>query len=317
MALSDDDRLRASREPPARPLPGLRTRDWRRSTRRRCGRRMIAPPAASISPTRRRRVSAWLPDARRQIWRNSADAGRTRAPPSSTLSSPAGEGGVDEALDVRSRPRPACAGPRDRSRDRRRDERGHQPKAACRKKMPAAPRRPCMLCSRPMRPCAGGAASASRRSPRSGRLHHDRRDDRPRPLPGHQPGSGACPDIQRSNRPYATPISSRSVFPESMRSPKPNSIEPPRYGTRMPGGVGGVASRGVPLSRSYRLCRRVDCSLHVGQVPISGPAAEITQQSPIRSTPTIRTPGPGAQSRFFRMPALIREAPDQTKQHGK
>ena len=35
-----------------------------------------------------------------------------------------------------------------------------------------------------------------------------------------------------------------------MRPPKPNSVEPPWYGTRMPGGVGGVASRGVPLSRS-------------------------------------------------------------------
>ena len=39
-------------------------------------------------------------------------------------------------------------------------------------------------------------------------------------------------------------------FPKSMRPPKPNSVEPPWYGTRMPGGVGGVASRGVPLSRS-------------------------------------------------------------------
>lgn len=52
---------------------------------------------------------------------------------------PAGEarsaasGGVDGAPDVRSRPRPACAGPRHRSPDRRRDRRGRQPKAACRK----------------------------------------------------------------------------------------------------------------------------------------------------------------------------------------
>src|SRR5271166_4240340 len=35
-----------------------------------------------------------------------------------------------------------------------------------------------------------------------------------------------------------------------MRPPKPNSVEPPLVRTRMPGGVGGVASRGVPLSRS-------------------------------------------------------------------
>jgi hypothetical protein len=32
-------------------------------------------------------------------------------------------------------------------------------------------------------------------------------------------------------------ISSRSDFPKSMRPPKPNSVEPPWYGTRMPGGV--------------------------------------------------------------------------------
>ena len=62
--------------------------------------------------------------------------------------------------------------------------------------------------------------------------------------------TGACPDIRRSNKPYATTISSRSVFPESLRLPQPNSVEPPLVRTRMPGGVGGVASRGVPLSRS-------------------------------------------------------------------
>src|SRR6202034_514899 len=74
----------------------------------------------------------------------------------------------------------------------------------------------------------------------------------------HQPGSGACPDTGRSNKPYATTISSRSDFPKSMRPPKPNSVEPPWYGTRMPGGVGGVASRGVPLSRSTRVMLRPD-----------------------------------------------------------
>jgi hypothetical protein len=45
-------------------------------------------------------------------------------------------------------------------------------------------------------------------------------------------------------------ISSRSVFPDTIRPPKPNSVEPPWHGTRMPGGVGEVAPRGVPLSRS-------------------------------------------------------------------
>ena len=33
--------------------------------------------------------------------------------------------------------------------------------------------------------------------------------------------------VIRSNKPYATTISIRSVFPKSMRPPKPNSIEPP------------------------------------------------------------------------------------------
>ena len=48
-----------------------------------------------------------------------------------------------------------------------------------------------------------------------------------------------------------------------MRPPKPNSVEPPWYGTRMPGGVGGVASRGVPHPDQSRLwvgiwlCRRL------------------------------------------------------------
>jgi hypothetical protein len=42
-----------------------------------------------------------------------------------------------------------------------------------------------------------------------------------------------------------------SVSPDSISLPKPNPIEPPWYVTRMPGGVGGVAPRGVPLSRSW------------------------------------------------------------------
>jgi RNA-directed DNA polymerase len=39
--------------------------------------------------------------------------------------------------------------------------------------------------------------------------------------------------------------------PNLCARPRANSVEPPWYGTRMPGGVGGVASRGVPLSRSH------------------------------------------------------------------
>jgi hypothetical protein len=41
----------------------------------------------------------------------------------------------------------------------------------------------------------------------------------------------------------------RSQHPKA-RLYKPNPVEPPWYVTRMPGGVGGVAPRGVPLSRS-------------------------------------------------------------------
>ncbi len=49
-----------------------------------------------------------------------------------------------------------------------------------------------------------------------------------------QPASRACPDIRRYNKPYATTISSRSVFPESMRPPKPNKVETPWYGPVCP-----------------------------------------------------------------------------------
>lgn len=41
------------------------------------------------------------------------------------------------------------------------------------------------------------------------------------------------------------------VSPGSMSLPKPKPVEPPWYVTRMPGGVGGAAPRGVPLSRLF------------------------------------------------------------------
>src|SRR5215470_16819773 len=47
-----------------------------------------------------------------------------------------------------------------------------------------------------------------------------------------------------------TATSTRSASPDSMSLSKLNPVEPPWYVTRMPGGVGGVALRGVPLSRS-------------------------------------------------------------------
>src|SRR5438874_872808 len=49
-----------------------------------------------------------------------------------------------------------------------------------------------------------------------------------------RPGSGACQDIRRSNRPCATRISTASVFPYSMLLLKPNPIEPPWYGPVCP-----------------------------------------------------------------------------------
>src|SRR5271165_2623969 len=68
--------------------------------------------------------------------------------------------------------------------------------------------------------------------------------------PVRRQGSGVCQDTPRSNKPCATTISTRSVSPDCMSLLKLNPIEPPWYVTRMPGGVGGVAPRGVPLSRS-------------------------------------------------------------------
>ena len=44
--------------------------------------------------------------------------------------------------------------------------------------------------------------------------------------------------------------------PDFMSLSQLNPVEPPWYATRMSGGVGGVAPRGVPLSRSMRLSGR-------------------------------------------------------------
>jgi hypothetical protein len=40
-----------------------------------------------------------------------------------------------------------------------------------------------------------------------------------------------------------------------------NPIEPPWYATRMPGGVGGAAPRGAPLSRSIRFITCWFCAI--------------------------------------------------------
>ena len=61
-------------------------------------------------------------------------------------------------------------------------------------------------------------------------------------------GSGACPATPSSSKPCATAISIRSVFRDSVCLPMLNSIEPPWYVTRMPGGVTGKAREGLPMS---------------------------------------------------------------------
>jgi hypothetical protein len=66
------------------------------------------------------------------------------------------------------------------------------------------------------------------------------------PPPVRRRGSTACLDTQRSNRPCATTISTRSVFPDSMSLPHLNPVEPPWYVTRMPGGVGGRRREAPP-----------------------------------------------------------------------
>jgi hypothetical protein len=81
------------------------------------------------------------------------------------------------------------------------------------------------------RNCADVAYQSSTR-----RLQPDRRRD-----------SAECRDIPPFNRRYATPISTRSVFPESMSPPKLNLVEPPWYGP-VCSLVWGAALRGVPLS---------------------------------------------------------------------
>jgi hypothetical protein len=60
----------------------------------------------------------------------------------------------------------------------------------------------------------------------------------------------SLPQLVEDLTPYL--IGWRGYSPASMSLAKLNPVEPPWYVTRMPGGVGGVAPRGVPLSRSTR-----------------------------------------------------------------
>jgi hypothetical protein len=73
----------------------------------------------------------------------------------------------------------------------------------------------------------------------------------------HRPGSGACPDTRRSNKPCATTISTHSVSPDSMSLPKLNPVEPPWYGPVFPVvGRGGTARcPPIPIQGHFRLCR--------------------------------------------------------------
>ena len=102
-------------------------RDWRRSTRRRCGlendcaasRLGRSTRGGKFGGTRQTRDGR----ERRRRRRHPGPAGEARSLRAAALT----------ALScVRSRPRPACAGRRNRSPVRRRDQRGGQSKAACR-----------------------------------------------------------------------------------------------------------------------------------------------------------------------------------------
>ena len=101
---------------------------------------------------------------------------RRRHPRSAGEARSAASGGVDGAFSVRSRPRPACAGRRNRSAVRRRDQRGRQSKAACRKSAGGA--RGVLACV--ARGLCGRTPAARRphlkRSPQSG-------GNRPKPHP--------------------------------------------------------------------------------------------------------------------------------------
>jgi len=61
-------------------------------------------------------------------------------------------------------------------------------------------------------------------------------------------------EIQRQRSGVGASGSSTPGLLRPMSLPKLNRVEPPRYRTRMPG-VGGVALRGVPLSRSRSVLR--------------------------------------------------------------
>jgi hypothetical protein len=114
---------------------------------------------------------------------------------------------------------------------------------------------------------AGVCRSSTRRSP-----------------PARRPGSGACPDIRRSNRPCATRTSTASVFPTFMFLRELNPIEPP--GTDPYArwcGRGGAARRPpIPINQAGRVSARYGrgCAL-----------------SDHHSAGSVRYPAPGVSAR--------------------
>ncbi len=118
MAPGDDNRLRAPREPPARPPSGLTDRHWRRSTRRRCGRENDCAPSRLRSrqrkgaASRRRRPTHGRNLGRPRPPRDGRGRRRRRRHPFAGEARSAASGGVDIAPGIRARPRPVRVGPR-------------------------------------------------------------------------------------------------------------------------------------------------------------------------------------------------------------
>src|ERR1700674_495873 len=92
--------------------------------------------------------------------------------------------------------------------------------------------------------------------------------------PARRPGSGACRDTRRSNRPCATPFSIPSVSPGSLFLPQLNSIEPPWYGPVCPVVWEGWHREVSPYPDQRPLCYTINMTFcQLGNViPISAHA---------------------------------------------
>ena len=85
--------------------------------------------------------------------------------------------------------------------------------------------------------------------------------------PAHRPDSGACPVIRRSNSTAKSLFRFDRSTPTQLFLPKLNSIEPPWYVTRMPGGVTGTAREGLPMSINHPFWHS---AVQVGDMPPAG-----------------------------------------------